>query len=204
MKRIMRWTATGSRSVISTSFSACSFIEDVHMASKTGERAARTMLCALMCSSPTLTTTSLRRPESSREPSCVPRSTSASGFAPFRKGTDSIREKDTVILHSTVRVSSTSQPFAGSRTLLSGMKPSACSRPMANGDGYQPRVFRRGWMLERMAMSWQGSLFTSRSSSCMITGSSRPFTRWTAMPSMEKSVTWPSCARLHATMILKE
>mmetsp|Transcript_19765 Transcript_19765/g.62654 ORF Transcript_19765/g.62654 Transcript_19765/m.62654 type:complete len:202 (+) Transcript_19765:337-942(+) len=131
MKRIMRCTAFGSRSVMVTSFSACSFIEVDHIASKTGDLAARTTLCARICSSPTFTTTSVSRPESSKAPNCAPKSANASGFVPIRYGTDSILEKDTVILHSTVRVSSTNQPFVGSNTAFSGINPSACSRPMA-------------------------------------------------------------------------
>mmetsp|Transcript_7653 Transcript_7653/g.24359 ORF Transcript_7653/g.24359 Transcript_7653/m.24359 type:complete len:203 (-) Transcript_7653:408-1016(-) len=131
MKRIMRWTAVGSRSEIVTSFSACSFMEVDHMASKTGDLAARMALWARMLSSPTFTTTSVRCPESRKDPSWLPKSAKESGLAPTKKGTDSIREKDTVILHSTVRVSSTSHPFVGSKTLRRGMKPSACSRPIA-------------------------------------------------------------------------
>mmetsp|Transcript_5823 Transcript_5823/g.17207 ORF Transcript_5823/g.17207 Transcript_5823/m.17207 type:complete len:201 (+) Transcript_5823:200-802(+) len=131
MKPSIRCTACGSRSVIVTSFSCCSRMLVVHMASNTGDRAASTQECARIRSSPTHTTTSESRPEASSWPSCWPRSARASGLAPCCSGTDSTREKETVIRHSTVSVSSTSQPFAGSRTLRSGMKPSACSRPSA-------------------------------------------------------------------------
>mmetsp|Transcript_60292 Transcript_60292/g.166877 ORF Transcript_60292/g.166877 Transcript_60292/m.166877 type:complete len:202 (-) Transcript_60292:489-1094(-) len=131
MKFIILLTALGSRSVMVTSFSACSFIEVDHIASNTGDRAARMTLCARMLSSPTLTTTSVKRPDTRSAPNWDPKSTSASGLLPTTYGTDSTLEKDTVILHSTVSVSSTSHPFVGSSTLRSGMKPSACSLPSA-------------------------------------------------------------------------
>mmetsp|Transcript_143579 Transcript_143579/g.357831 ORF Transcript_143579/g.357831 Transcript_143579/m.357831 type:complete len:206 (+) Transcript_143579:360-977(+) len=135
MNLTIRLTAAGSRSEIVTSFFSCSSIDVDHIASKTGDRAARTTLWALIRTSaspsPTTRSTSLKRPESSKVPKLEPRSAMGSGRSTLWLGRGVTRESETVILHSTVSVSSTSQPFAESRTLRRGMKPSACSLPMA-------------------------------------------------------------------------
>mmetsp|Transcript_53091 Transcript_53091/g.158224 ORF Transcript_53091/g.158224 Transcript_53091/m.158224 type:complete len:230 (+) Transcript_53091:138-827(+) len=119
MKRSMRLTAVGSRSLMTTSFCCCSRMLLSHMALNTGDRAASTELCARISSFSTCTTTSVNRAESSRAPSCGPRQGSAAPPSGFSTLNPTSRVSSTVTMAAAVGTS----PKRGALQTVSSCRP---------------------------------------------------------------------------------